>query len=358
MNKTLRNSYISYLKGFAILAVIYIHLIDWSNVVLDKPSVFIKEQLYIAVFIFVALMGSLVYLAYGRRDLVTATKRLAYRGFQLIGIYYGYSLAKLWLFDFSQEPFYGQFESRHIFDAAHILRLETFSAPVSILFTLGCFLLLSPLLVWAQKKIAYPGLWLAIFIGMLLAANYSHIWPSSPLTDFLLAKNNITFPLLLWLPVFLMGYLLAMIGIEKKWPVGLLAFGSIALYWGYHLAHTGHSYLPRDYMYPLSMYYIIYSLAALYLLTGVFNVWEKWGGKTARAMLDFLRIIGDHTLEVYVLHIVLLDLTLLLAYPYAKWIWLTVPLGLLIYLRYGDRLRQLLLSKHTVNVPAHNNQAA
>ena len=94
-----RNHFISYIKGYAIIAVLLIHMIDWSNIIVGHTTQLFKELLYPGVFFFMATSGSVVYIAYAKSETwLKPARKLFVRGLQLIGIYYLYNLVNSMLF--------------------------------------------------------------------------------------------------------------------------------------------------------------------------------------------------------------------------------------------------------------------
>ena len=123
--KIKRNYYFSYLKGWAIISIILIHLLDWSGLILSKTSLCFKELLYTSVLFFIATAGGLVYLAYGKYDLLTASKKLFKRGSELIAVYFLYNIIKLYVYNFYTEPFYNRFASAGKMNLINILSLNS-----------------------------------------------------------------------------------------------------------------------------------------------------------------------------------------------------------------------------------------
>lgn len=340
MKQSPHNPYISWLKGLAILAIVYIHLVDWSNLTLSSSGQVFKEILYLALFLFVALAGSLVYISQAKYpNLGAYAKRVISRGLQLWAVYFGYSILKLYFYNFNQQPFYQQFIDKGIFDIKHILSLQVFSSPMSILLTIGAFLIISPLIVWITLKLPKPEWWILGLTSLTLWVNYGINLPTNALTNFLYARDNITFPVLLWLPIFLIGYWLAMVGIEKYRVIMLAIFGGWSLYL-INLAVAHHqSWFPRDYLYPIQPYYIVISLGVMYLLVNILYFVQRIPWRPVQMVLKGLGALGSNTLFLYTSHLIVLDLTLWVTYPHAEWIWLTVPICLAITVWYYSTKR-------------------
>lgn len=338
------NPYISYIKGWAIISVILIHLLDWSE--MGQPAFLqpFKELLYPSVLFFIANAGSVIYLAYNGYDtLKKPTLRLIRRGLELIGVYFLYTLIKFYIFNFGQEPFYQQFIDQGKFSLTHLLTLQSFNVPIGIILTIGAFLIISPLLLWLVRKIKYPKLLIGALIAAVLAINYLWPLPAGTLTDFLYSKNLILFPLLLWLLPFLMGFYLALDGMDKHKGRWLIIFGLLTLGFYFYLSGQGAYLRPSGYMYPLRLYYIFFSFTLMYLLFYLFTYLEKLNLKILKYILATVRALGDYTLSLYVLHWVVIDLTLWIFYPRGFFIWPAAALLLAAFIFWRrERIKQYL----------------
>lgn len=327
-----RNYFISYIKGWAILSITLVHLIDWSGIELTKTELWWREWLYPGVLFFIAASGAVVYIAYSRYDdLLRPTKRLLSRGLQLVGWFYFYNILKFYLFNFDTQPFFWQFKEKGVFDLFHILTFKSFTAPISIILSIGFFLMLSPLLLWANKKIKYPKVFVGGLILFFILVNYVFNLPVNIVTNWLYAKNNIMFPVILWIVPYLMGFWLAMWGLEKKRFWGLMIFSLLAgIFYFYEKSHGGGWQL-TNYMYPLRLYYIFASFAFMYFLFFVFAFLEKIKVGVIKYFLAWLRVMGDFTLPIYLLHWVVVDFTYWYFFPDIKKILITGPLFILLF---------------------------
>ncbi len=335
--KTKRNFFVSYLKGWAIISIILIHLIDWSNRNLSASELWLKELLYPSVLFFIATAGSVVYLAYAKYDLWTSSKKLWRRGGELVGVYFLYNILKLYLYDFSAEPFYAGFVASGKLTLYNILSLQAFTAPISIILTIGVFLIITPLFLFlAKRKLAK--LTIGLMLAVLVYVNYFLPLPANVLTDWLYAKNNIMFPLALWLVPYLLGFYLAIFGLEKHKGRLLVIFTALTASCAWPLFNFHESFKITYHMYPLKLYYLLASFAFMYLLFYLFSFLEKAGNRAANFLLALLRLLGDSTLAIYIYHWAVIDLTLWAFYPRLDFIWLTVPLFLICYiiLKYGQ----------------------
>lgn len=328
-----RNLYISYIKGWAILCVMLIHLIDWSNIELLEIQKLFKEILYPSVLLFIAMVGSVVYIAYHHyANLRKPTIRLITRGLQLIGIYYLYNIVKLFLFDFSKEPFYRQFTERSSFSLYHILSLQSFSVPITIIFTIGIFLLISPLFLYIVKEMRYKKTILMLILMITFTINYLVVLPENVITDFLYSRGYVMFPPILWLVPYLIGFYIALIGFEKhagKMFIIFLCLTGISLF----IALNQHqTWFVSSYMYPLQLYYITASFLFMSALLYLFRFLEKRKSQLIHYLLGCIRLLGDFTLSIYIYHWIVIDLTIWLLFPSFKLIWITVTVFLAVFI--------------------------
>ena len=329
-----RNFYLSYIKGFAILGIIIVHLIEWSNITITPNLFRFREIFYPSVFLFLATSGAVTYLAYSHYDdLWLASRRLVIRGAQLIGVYFLYSFIKFFIFNFSREPFYDQFIANGKFTIANIFTLQSFSAPLSIILTIGLCLIISPALIWIVKRVKQPQNTILCLIVLLSGYNYAIDHSANWFTNFIFAKNNIMFPVALWGLVFLVGFYLALLGLEKIKGRGLLFFGIITIVCTWAFKTTNFALIPHhNYMYPLTLYFIAFGFAYLYLLTYLFTGLEKIKNKTLNKILALIRFLGDNTFSLYIYQWLVIDLTMWLWFPKAGLIWVTVPAFILLYI--------------------------
>lgn len=325
-----RNYYVSYLKGLAILAIILIHLMDWSGIELTETQKYLKPWLYPSVLFFIALSGAVIFIAYGKYDnLLKITKKLLIRGLQLIGIYFLYNLVKLYIFNFDTEPFYGQFSYWGKLNTASVLTLKSFTAPITIILTIGIFLILSPILMYIVKRCRFSKIIILSLIGLNLILIYVVKLPENILTNFLLSKNNVMFPLLLWSIPYLIGFYLAQIGLEKR------RYSLFVFFWAMYLIF-GSMPIQKipDFMYPLRLPYIFFSFAFMYFLIIILGWIKKLPFKFIRWLLGILNMLGDKTLSIYIIHWIIIDLSIWFLYPKFKYIWLSVAVYLLIQIYY------------------------
>lgn len=325
------NHFISYIKGYAIISVVLIHLVDWSNIVVSPTGSWLKELLYPGVFFFMSTAGSVVYIAYGQAESwAKPAWKLFKRGWQLIGIYYLYNIIKLFIYDFSKEPFYWQYTEHGKMTWQNILTLQSFSSPIGILLTIGALIILSPILLVLTKKIKYPNIIILLILALIVFGAY-FIKTSGPISDFIFSRNNISFPLALWSIPFIAGYLIAALGFEERKHWWLAIFLPLTAISYYFQTKNGLQIKPSHSMYPLQAYYISASLLLMTILFYVFYVLEKMPNSIIKKILAIVRYWGDCTLAIYLWHWIVIDMTLWVVYPKTKLIWLTVPFFLTVY---------------------------
>jgi peptidoglycan/LPS O-acetylase OafA/YrhL len=278
---------------------------------------------------FIANAGSVVYIAYNHYDLPKATKKLVRRGIELIGVYFLYNGIKFFIFDFATEPFYDRFNFMHFSDLGGIFSFQSFTSPITILFTIGMLLLIAPLLLALAKKSAYPKLAVATVFIALVGVNWFLPHAGGPIFDFLYAEGNVTFPLALWLVPFVLGFLVAQFEFEKLAVEFLALFTALTVLCLIFLPEGENFLRPSWNMYPLDLYYIFLSFAFMYLLILVFK-----SSETVRFLskpLAIFRFLGDTTLPIYIYHWIVIDLSLWLFFPDAWIIWFTVPVFVAVY---------------------------
>lgn len=326
-----RNHFISYIKGYAIISVILIHLIDWSNMAVSPTGNWLKELLFPGVFFFMSTAGSVVYIAYGQSETwAKPALKLVKRGGQLIATYYIYNLVKLFIYDFSKEPFYLQYTEHGKMTLNNILTLQAFSSPIGILLTIGLLIMLSPLLLLITKKIKYPNV--SITAGLLLIAFFAYFFPTTGVvSDTLYSRNNISFPFAMWSMPFIAGYLIASFGFEEKKKLWLTIFLPLTLIAYYYQTKNGLPIKPSGSMYPLQPYYMLVSILFMVVLFYKFYFLEKIPSSIIKKILALTRFWGDSTLSIYIGHWIVIDLMMWKFFPQYKLIWWAVPTALIVY---------------------------
>ncbi len=333
-----KQPYVSYLKGFAIVAVMMIHLIDWGALSGIKFFSLFKELLFPGVMFFVSMVGALVYFAYKDADLKKSSLKLLKRGLQVIGVYYLYNIIKLFIFDFSKQPYFINFNgSDRVHDLINVLSLKSADVPLSILFTLGMFMIISPLFLFIIKKTKYPKLIMLSILLVVIIINYFILLPSNFITNILYSNGYAFFPIMLWFVPYLLGILLSMIGFEKQKKILFpFSLSLTLLIGGFYCFSKTLSYLPSYHMYPLDLYYVVYSTFFMYLLFYIFgfleNIQKNWSNK----ILNISKFLGENTLSIFIFHWVIIDITYWLFSPKEWMILITVPIcvSLFVFIKY------------------------
>lgn len=337
--KKKKNLYISYIKGVAIIGIILIHLFDWSNMVLPFGWRVVQDILKLSVFFFVLAAGSVLFIAYEKRSMEESLKKLIYRGGQILFFYYLYSIIKLLVFDFSTEPLYYQFINNGTFTIKDILLFRSSSVPITILITFAFLTALSPLVLLAQKKTRRPEhAILLLTIGVFIINYFTPISSlDAPVLNFLYARGNVTFAIMLWFVPFLIGFYLAQSGFEKQ-RRKILLVGSALTFVSVALLFAGDKSLwLSDNEVPLAPYFIFAGLLVLALLLYLFPFLENLHYKFVNGLLAGLRLLGDNTLYVYLFQWITIDLTRWAFGARVMHIWWTVSLYLIFYLIYKRR---------------------
>lgn len=334
-----KNLYISYIKGVAIIGITLIHLFDWSNMELSFSEHIFKDLLHICVFFFVLTTGSVLLIAYRRRTTLDQVKRLFFRGAQILSIYYLYSLVKLAIFDFSTEPLYYQYINKGTFKALDILLFRSSSVPLAILADFAFFLFLSPLFLLIDKKAKHKEFFIMLLIALLFIINYLTPIPSisNGIVGFLYGRDNVLFPIALWLIPLLVGFFLAQTGFEKQKGKILLASGTLTAISASLLFFSHKSLWIFDNEFPLSPYYTFLSVFALSLLLYLFRFLEKLRYRSINVVLAILRFLGDSTLQLFVFQWIVIDLSRWIYPDKVTSIWLSVPLFFCAYLLFYNK---------------------
>ncbi len=314
-----RNLTLSALKGFAILAIIVIHLLDWSNFVAGQTyPAWIREVLHVFVLFFVALSGTVIYIAYAQRDFSKAASRLMLRGLQIIGIYYLYVLIKFGLMELgwypiAAEPYFMMFQNAGIWTWKDMLLMHSGSVPLGILVTIGFLVFISPIFLWIAQKCTYAKTIILAITAIVFYFSFLHQLD----IDIFYAQGYSFFAPLPWLTIFLLGFFLAMIGFEQQKEWLLVLFSSLIAGSMYYLSTLGKALYPTWYMYPLHWYYIVVGFFAMVLCMYLISLLiKKQESKIVAAIFNFLETAGNETMYLYIAHWVVIDLTLLATHFY------------------------------------------
>lgn len=327
-----RNNSISYIKGMAILGVILIHLFDWCEVNWSLEVKNIKEGLFPFVMLFIATAGSLMVIATKKYSLAIGSKRLIKRSLEIFAVYFGYNILKVLIFDFHKQPFYlWQIEAGTL-NWLTILKLKAFSVPITILLTIATFVMLSPLVIILLRKLPFPKTCLVILTSLIFILNYFVTPQSHFITDFLYSKNYVLFPIALWSVPFLIGMYLALLDLEKYKYQQIIFWGlttGVTYFWWRASGHT--TWQPSTAMYPLHPYYISFSFFFMFVLVTLFAKLETLQSLFIKRVLATIQMYGDNTLELYILHWIIIDLASWVLYPHLAWLWLIMPIFFIFY---------------------------
>ncbi|EKE27358.1 MAG: hypothetical protein ACD_3C00221G0002 [uncultured bacterium (gcode 4)] len=339
-----RNFYISYTKWLALIYMIIIHLLDWSEFQLGLTSSLLKEVLHTSLIFFVALTGANIIQAYWNYDnLKKPIKKLYKRILILTLIYFAYNLIKFMIFDFSTSAFYQQFMEKWYFNIWWLLTFRSFTSPITVLVMDSMFLALSPILLYLNKNSKHKK-WILIWVIVaLLVINYWIVIPNyipfnpinpyfpinqNPVLDFLYANNYVLFPVALWAIPYLIWSLLAMYWFEKKMHQATLLFATITIILGSMKFFNNESLLLNPYIFPLQPYYIFVCFFALFVFIRIFMWLEKVKSRKIHATLSVMRFLWDNSLYVYIYHWMVIDISIRIFFPYLKTMWLVMSLYL------------------------------
>lgn len=328
------NFYISYIKGVALIFIILIHLIDWSSIPSFLGIILLKELLHVGILLFVLTAGAVISIAYKNKTFQQAAKRLFFRGAQLLFFYYLYSFLKLFIFDFSSEPFYEQFTSIGRLTFQNILMFQSFSVPLTILITYVFLLFISPFLLFINKRFRYAKFVVLALLFLLFIVNYGSYIPflNNPIVNFLYANGYAIFPTALWLFPFLIGFFLSQIGFEKEKKKMLILSGLALVVYVVTFFYEGKSLFPSNYQFPLDFYFIVFCVFVMSLFFYLFEYVEKNKNLVTRRILSGIRLLGDNTLHLYIYHWIVIDCTIWLFAPYTWSIWISIPIFFVAYL--------------------------
>jgi len=332
----MKNYYISYLKWIAIICIMLVHLINWSEMQINTFIYDLKDFFHIWTLFFVTLSWSLMIIAYGKYDnLIKPNKKLIKRAFMLFLIYMIYSIIKLYIYDFSMEPFYKIFSDAGILNLWWIITFKTYVVPITILLLWCMFLFITPIILYINKKFYYKKEIILSLILILCYLNYFVIFPRNTFTEILYWENNIFYGFNLWLLPYLIWIYLWMIWFQEKRKELLVFFWTFTITMVIYQYYNNLPLLLDPYMYPLKPYFISACFFIMFIFV-YFLIWiEKFKNIFIKYSLSILKILWDKTLFIYVTHWIVIDITLWISRPNTILIWITVPLYLIGYLFYN-----------------------
>lgn len=336
-----KNRNISYIKGIAFIAILFIHLFDWGGINGSLIYTLVRKYFYdgLNVFFFVSMSGALIYLAYKDYSLSKASKRLVWRGFKLIAIYYFYNILKLFIFDFSKEPYYSSFiGSNRLNDLVNILLLKVSTSPITILFTIGALLIISPIFLYILKKDKKPKTSMAMILAGFIILSFFINTNANIVTKLLYSSGLVIFPLFIWVIPYLIGILIASIGFEKKKKYILLTSLLLSIFFIIFFIITKQPLDPRVYAYPYGAiglkYYIYFAVTSTFVLSlfmYLFSFLQKINSNFIKKVLYIFEFIGDRTFNLYLIQWVIIDITYMLFPKTEILIFITTPFFLFLY---------------------------
>lgn len=331
-----KNFYISYLKWIAIISIILVHLINWSEMAPSSNTIsyYLRDMLHIWLLFFITLSGSLIIIAYGKYEsLKKPTIKLLKRSFLLLFIYFTYSIIKYYIYNFNKEPFFLQFVEKWTMNLVWILSFQSFSVPITVLVLWSMFLALTPIILYINKT-RYKKSILLWIIAFFTVMNYFTVIPRNAFTEILYWENNVLFSFNLWVLPYLIWIYLGMIWFQKKKKEILMFFGITSLTFLLFQLKDNLPYTLDSYMYPLKPYYISISFFAMFVFVYFFIWLEKKWNKKIDYILSLLKFLWDNTLFIFIWHWIVIDLTIWLFHPNIWTIWITVILFIAIYTYY------------------------
>lgn len=333
----MKNYYISYLKWIAIILIMFVHLINWSDMPKYDILEIIKDFCHIWTLYFVSLSWSLIVIAYGKYDsLWRANKKLLKRAIMLFGIYMLYNLVKLQIFDFGKETFfYDKFGKVWALNLTWIITFNSYSVPITILLLWCMFLFITPIILYINKKIKYRKEVILWIIILLTIVNYFILFPKNTLTEILYWENFIFYWFNLWLLPYLIWIYLWMIGFHEKRKEIFTFFWTLTAVFMIYQYINNMPLLLDPYMFPLKPYFISFCFFIMSIFIYIFMWIQKFNNIIVNYSLSILKFLWDKTLFTYVAHWIIIDITIWVCYPYKTIIWVTVPLYLMWYIFYN-----------------------
>lgn len=329
----MKNYYISYLKWLAIIFIILVHLINWSDMYITTALWNIKDFFHVGTLYFVVLSWSLIVIAYGKYDNIwKANKKLLKRALMLFGIYMLYSIIKITIFDFSKEPFFDSFAQAWKLNLISILTFKSYVVPITILLLWCMFLAVTPLILYINKYCKYKKYVILGLISILAFINYFLVFPKNTLTNILYWEDFIFYWFNLWLLPYLIWIYLWMIWFEKIRLYWLIFFWVMTTAFFWYQISNWMPVLLDDYMFPIKPYFITACFFVMFLFIYIIIWLKKIWNKAINYALSILKLLWDKTLFIYITHWIIIDITIWIARPNHIIIWLTVPLYIVLYI--------------------------
>lgn len=323
--KKKKNHYISYIKWFALIFIVLVHLVHRSNIQIWPILKYIMEVSSIWILLFMSMIWVVVIFAYWKyEDLKKPSKRLIQRALLLLAIYFAYNIVKLYLFPFwllDKQPFYWQFSEKWTLSLEWILTLKSFTVPITVFVLIPLLLLIS---IWVLyiNKMKYKKTIISALIAFFYILNYWTPAYNTSSLNFLYGLNTTMLSINNWLLPYFVWVLLAMFWFEKiKWQA-LAIFWSLTLVFGLQNYFTWLSTLPASNIYPMFPYYIAFSFFIVYILIFLIQAIEKLKNHYSHSILAFINFLWNHTFNLYIYHWIVIDLTIWILFD--KAIWFTV----------------------------------
>lgn len=331
-----RNNYISYVKWFALITIVIVHLVHWSNIQIGPILKYIMEISSVWILLFMSMIWVVVIYAYWKyEDFKKPTKRLLQRALLLLAIYFAYNIIKYYLFPYfwfyDKQPFYWQFTERWTLDLMWILTLKSFTVPITV-FVLIPILLIVSIWVLYINRLKYKKTIIWSLIIFLYILNYRTQVPSVNSLNFLYGINTSMLSINYWLLPYFIWVFIAMLWFEKIKYQALWIFSILTILFWLQNYYSWLSIFPRENIYPLKPYYITFSFLIVYVVIIIVQLIEKFKNKISFSFLAFLNFLWNHTFSLYIYHWIAIDLTI--RFISDKSILITIPIFIIIYSFY------------------------
>ncbi|MDD5213381.1 MAG: hypothetical protein PHG82_03075 [Candidatus Gracilibacteria bacterium] len=311
--KKKKNHYISYIKGFALIFIVLVHLVHWSNIKYGNILHYFMEISSIGILLFMSMIGVVIIFAYGKyTDIKRPAKRLTQRALLLLGIYFLYNIVKYYLFPLgllAHQPFYWQFTERGTMDLISLLTLKSFTVPITV-FVLIPILLIVSIGVLYINKMKYKKTIIGALIAFFYILNYWTPASSMNSLNFLYGINTSMLSINYWLLPYFVGVLVAMFGFEKIKYQALLIFGGLTAIFYFQNSLAGNSLNPSENIYPMKAYYVAFSFFVTYIIIFIIQAIESLKNHFSHSFLAFINFLGNHTFNLYIYHWIVIDLTI------------------------------------------------
>jgi len=232
-------------------------------------------------------------------------------------VYYLYSIIKLFIFNFNKETFYSHFlSSNKLSSLVDILLLKNSDTGIPILFTIGIFLIISPILLYFIRKAKNPNIPVIFAILFFIVLSFIVSPTSSYIYNLLYSNNFAIFPLFLWIIPYLIGALIAINGFEKsKKTIFFTSFIGFTVY-SIFFTINNMPINPAIYTYQLSngsvkfyTYFVLFSFMIISILMYILEYVANMNNAIINKILNFIEFIGDQTFDLYLIQWIVIDIT-------------------------------------------------